>query len=72
MSSQGLTHSQRKMTDADVHPTAIDVFSRFYTLLEGGATGTVPEADVEPLTDVTHHRDLDRSEERRVGKECPV
>ncbi|GAA3227081.1 UTP--glucose-1-phosphate uridylyltransferase [Oerskovia jenensis] len=59
MSSQGLTHSQRKMADAGVHPTAIDVFSRFYELLDGGATGTVPEADVEPLTDVTHRRDLD-------------
>ncbi|MFF2623977.1 UTP--glucose-1-phosphate uridylyltransferase [Oerskovia jenensis] len=59
MSSQGLTHSQHKMADAGVHPTAIDVFSRFYELLDGGATGTVPEADVDPLTDVTHRRDLD-------------
>ncbi|KRC35816.1 UTP--glucose-1-phosphate uridylyltransferase [Oerskovia sp. Root22] len=59
MSSQGLTHSQHKMTDAGVHPTAIDVFSRFYALLQDGATGTVPEADIEPLTDVTHRDDLD-------------
>jgi len=59
MSSQGLTHSQHKMADAGVHPTAIDVFSRFYALLQDGATGTVPEADVRPLTDVTHRRDLD-------------
>ncbi|QDW63388.1 UTP--glucose-1-phosphate uridylyltransferase [Oerskovia sp. KBS0722] len=61
MSSQGLTHSQRKMADAGVHPTAIDVFSRFYELLDGGATGTVPETDVDPLTDVTHRHDLDIS-----------
>jgi UTP--glucose-1-phosphate uridylyltransferase len=58
MSSQGLDHSQRKMTAAGVHPTAIDVFSRFYTLLDAGDTGVVPEADIEPLTDVTHRRDL--------------
>ncbi|MDF2848355.1 MAG: UTP--glucose-phosphate uridylyltransferase [Oerskovia sp.] len=61
MSSQGLTHSQHKMADAGVHPTAIDVFSRFYELLDGGATGTVPETDVDPLTDVTHRHDLDIS-----------
>ncbi|MHA7132975.1 UTP--glucose-1-phosphate uridylyltransferase [Oerskovia turbata] len=58
MSSQGLTHSQRKMTAAGVHPTAIAVFSRFYELLDAGATGVVPEHDVTPLADVTHRRDL--------------
>lgn len=58
MSSQGLTHSQHKMADAGVHRTAIDVFSRFYALLDSGATGTVPETDVRPLTGVTHRDDL--------------
>ncbi|BDZ43612.1 UTP--glucose-1-phosphate uridylyltransferase [Paraoerskovia sediminicola] len=61
MSTQpsGLTHAQQKMTDGGVHPTAIDVFSRFYELLASGGTGTIAEADVEPLTDVPRHADLD-------------
>ncbi len=59
MSSQGLTESQDRMRDAGVAPAAIDVFTRSYRLLESGATGMIPEADVEPLTDVTHRADLD-------------
>ncbi|MCC2334298.1 UTP--glucose-1-phosphate uridylyltransferase [Cellulomonas wangsupingiae] len=50
----GLALAQRKMRDADVPPAAVDVFSRFYGLLESGSTGIVREADVDPLTDVPH------------------
>ena len=58
MSSQGLSQSTDRMRDAGVAPAAIDVFARFYRLLESGATGMIPEADVEPLTDVTHRDEL--------------
>ncbi|MGY4643647.1 UTP--glucose-1-phosphate uridylyltransferase [Cellulomonas sp. URHB0016] len=59
MSASGLAQAQRKMTEGEVHPTAIDVFSRFYGLLESGETGVIPETDVTPLTDVPHLTDLD-------------
>ncbi|SDS52943.1 UTP--glucose-1-phosphate uridylyltransferase [Paraoerskovia marina] len=59
MSRDGLDHARTKMSDAGVHPTAIDVFSRFYDLLEAGQTGTIPESTVSPLTDVPRHADLD-------------
>lgn len=59
MSRDGLAHARHKMTEAGVHPTAIDVFSRFYQLLENGNTGTIPEDTVRPLTDVPRHADLD-------------
>jgi len=59
MSADGLAQAQRKMTDGGVDPTAIDVFTRFYGLLESGETGVIPERDVEPLVDVPHLADLD-------------
>jgi len=59
MSANGLAQAQRKMTEGEVHPTAIDVFSRFYGLLESGETGVIAERDVAPLTDVPHLTDLD-------------
>ncbi|MBO9553205.1 UTP--glucose-1-phosphate uridylyltransferase [Cellulomonas sp.] len=59
MSAHGLAQAQRKMTEGEVHPTAIDVFSRFYGLLESGETGVIAERDVAPLTDVPHLTDLD-------------
>ncbi|GII99129.1 UTP--glucose-1-phosphate uridylyltransferase [Sediminihabitans luteus] len=59
MSSDGLAQARTKMTDGGVHPTAIDVFSRFYDLLASGETGTIPESDVSPLGDVPRHADLD-------------
>jgi len=58
-STNGLDQSQQRMRDAGVAPAAIDVFTRFYRLLQSGETGLVPEADVEPLTDVAHRDALD-------------
>ncbi|MCC2314619.1 UTP--glucose-1-phosphate uridylyltransferase [Cellulomonas xiejunii] len=54
----GLALAQQKMRDADVAATAVDVFTRFYGLLESGSTGLVPEVDVDPLTDVPRLDDL--------------
>lgn len=62
-SSTGLTQSIDRMRDAGVAPAAIDVFARFYRLLESGETGMIPEADVEPLTDVVRRDSLDVSPE---------
>ncbi|QCB93569.1 UTP--glucose-1-phosphate uridylyltransferase [Cellulomonas shaoxiangyii] len=59
MSADGLARAQQKMRDAGVHGTAVDVFTRFYGLLESGRTGLIAEADVAPLGDVPH---LDRLE----------
>lgn len=52
MSEQGLLHSQEKMREAGVHPIAIDVFTRFYGMLEQNVDAIIHERDVEPLTDV--------------------
>ncbi|WP_344327302.1 UTP--glucose-1-phosphate uridylyltransferase [Aeromicrobium halocynthiae] len=53
------------MREAGVHPAAIEVFSDFHAQLEGGATGLVREADVEPLTDVDRAGDLHVSEDEQ-------
>ncbi|WP_225755180.1 UTP--glucose-1-phosphate uridylyltransferase [Actinotalea sp. Marseille-Q4924] len=52
MSADGLALARRKMEEAGVSPTAIQVFTRFYGLLESGETGVIPESTVRPLTDV--------------------
>ncbi|WP_418276875.1 UTP--glucose-1-phosphate uridylyltransferase [Isoptericola jiangsuensis] len=59
MSERGLELAQEKMRSAGVAPAAVDVFTRFYGLLEEGASGYVREDDVEPLTDLPRAADLD-------------
>ncbi|MEO5710454.1 MAG: UTP--glucose-1-phosphate uridylyltransferase [Nocardioidaceae bacterium] len=49
MSDEGLAQARRKMADADVDPVAIDVFEHYYRMVEGGETGMVPEATIEPV-----------------------
>jgi UTP--glucose-1-phosphate uridylyltransferase len=63
MSADGLARARHKMHEAGVPPAAIDVFARFYGLLESGETGAVAERDVTPLTLVPHLVDLDVDEE---------
>ncbi|WP_407317862.1 UTP--glucose-1-phosphate uridylyltransferase [Isoptericola halotolerans] len=58
MSDRGLELARDKMRTAGVAPAAVDVFSRFYRLLEQGESGYVREDDVEPLTGLTRHADL--------------
>ena len=53
------------MTDAGVPQRAIDVFTSFYSQLEGGATGMIAEAEVEPLTDLVRASELALNERRR-------
>lgn len=51
MSAEGLGAAVDKMRAGDVHPAAIDVFAHYYRELESGATGVLPEAELEPLID---------------------
>ena len=50
----GLDQARAKMTEAGVPQPAIEVFSDFYRQLEGGASGLIREADVDPLVDIDH------------------
>ncbi|MCL6423589.1 UTP--glucose-1-phosphate uridylyltransferase [Brachybacterium sp. JHP9] len=51
MTADGLTAAQQKMREEGVAQTAIDVFSDFYTQLEQGVTGTIPEDTISPYLD---------------------
>ena len=59
----GLTQARDKMTAAGVAPAAIETFTRFYGILTSGETGLIREDDVEPLTDIPRHADLDISDD---------
>ncbi len=61
----GLEQAQQRMADAGVAQRAIDVFSDFYAQLEGGATGMIPEADVDPLVDIDHASEIELDDEAR-------
>ncbi|GAB2469783.1 UTP--glucose-1-phosphate uridylyltransferase [Xylanimonas ulmi] len=63
MSDGGLKQAREKMTQAGVAPAAIETFTRFYRLLESGATGLVREDDVEPLPQLDRAADLDVSDD---------
>ncbi|GAA4425916.1 UTP--glucose-1-phosphate uridylyltransferase [Georgenia halophila] len=62
MSERGLELAREKMASAGVAQAAIDTFSRFYGILESGASGLIREGDVEPLRDIPRHADLTVSE----------
>ena len=49
MTQTGLAAARAKMAAAGVDPVAIDVFEYYYHQLEGGATGMIPEASIEPV-----------------------
>jgi UTP--glucose-1-phosphate uridylyltransferase len=53
-----LAQAQQKMIDAGVPQRAIDVFTAFYSQLEGGATGMIAESEVEPLTELVRASEL--------------
>jgi UTP--glucose-1-phosphate uridylyltransferase len=60
MSEEGLDAAVKKMETGGVHRTAIDVFTHYYRQLETGATGLIPESDIQPLADPPRLADLDR------------
>ncbi|SHI51435.1 UTP--glucose-1-phosphate uridylyltransferase [Tessaracoccus bendigoensis DSM 12906] len=59
MSVAGLEAARQKMLDAGVSAPAIEVFSRFYELLESGATGVIREDTIDPLLDPPMLADVD-------------
>ncbi|MFT3888918.1 MAG: UTP--glucose-1-phosphate uridylyltransferase [Arachnia sp.] len=61
MSEAGLQAARQKMIDAGVSVPAVEVFSRFYGLLETGETGIIREDDIEPLLDPPNICDVDVS-----------
>ena len=62
MSDEGLQQARDKMSAEEVDPTAIEVFTHYYRLLEAGETGMVPEETIEPL-DMEALADLDVPED---------
>ena len=52
MSEEGLRAAIEKMRDAGVAAPAIDTFAHYYRELEAGATGMLPESEIEPLGDL--------------------
>ena len=61
----GLEQAQQRMADAGVPQRAIDVFSDFYAQLDGGATGMIAEADVDPLDNIAHAGEIELDDEAR-------
>ena len=59
MSEAGLNAARTKMEEAGVATPAIEVFTRFYELLESGATGIIREDTIEPLLDPPMLADVD-------------
>jgi UTP--glucose-1-phosphate uridylyltransferase len=52
MSEEGLREASEKMRADGVADAAIDVFAHYYEELEAGASGMLPEADIEPVADL--------------------
>ncbi|HEX6697721.1 MAG TPA: UTP--glucose-1-phosphate uridylyltransferase [Solirubrobacteraceae bacterium] len=52
MSPDGLEASREKMRAADVGDAAIDTFAHYYEQLREGASGMLPERDIEPVEDL--------------------
>lgn len=59
MSAAGRRAAVARMEEAGVAAEAISVFTRFYGQLEAGATGLIPEADIDPVPNLPHVRGLD-------------
>ncbi|MET0767200.1 MAG: UTP--glucose-1-phosphate uridylyltransferase, partial [Aeromicrobium sp.] len=56
---KALAAAQEKMRSVGLPEQAIDVFTAFYHQLDEGASGLIPEAEVEPLKDVASIESLD-------------
>jgi UTP--glucose-1-phosphate uridylyltransferase len=68
MSDDGLRASVEKMQREGVADPAIRAFEHYYRQLEAGETGLMPEASIEPVTDVPALGDLpdDRGAQREA------
>jgi len=54
------------MTDRGMHPTAIEVFARYYRDVEAGARGTIAEASITPLDDLPQLEAFSATESERA------
>lgn len=69
-----LAAAQEKMRSDGLPEQAIDVFTAFYHQLDEGASGLIPESEVEPLKDVASIESLDFDAEtlRRAAADTVV
>ncbi len=58
MSAEALRANVEKMRADGVHEAAIDTFRHYFEQLVAGETGLMPEAEIEPVTDVPDFADL--------------
>jgi UTP--glucose-1-phosphate uridylyltransferase len=58
MTGDGLQASIEKMREEGVGQAAIDTFAHYYEQLREGASGMLPESDIEPVTDLPALDDL--------------
>jgi UTP--glucose-1-phosphate uridylyltransferase len=58
VSEEGLQAATEKMRDAGVAEPAIETFAHYYRELEAGATGMLPESEIEPVGDLPRADDL--------------
>lgn len=65
MSTAGLEQAVRKMRARGIDEQAIRVFEHYYRQIEDGATGTIPEDTIEPLTDIPSLGDYTANYEQR-------
>jgi len=63
MSAEGLAEARHVMTEAGVHPVAIEVFAYYYHQLEQGETGTLAETAIDPVESMDVLADLRIAEE---------
>jgi UTP--glucose-1-phosphate uridylyltransferase len=74
MSDDGLRASVEKMQREGVADPAIRAFEHYYRQLEAGETGLMPEASIEPVSDLPELADLpdDRSAQREALQHAVV
>src|SRR4051794_5943965 len=56
--SDGLTQATEKMRAEGLPEVAIDNFAHYYERLQRGESGMLPEADIEPVTELPRADDL--------------
>jgi UTP--glucose-1-phosphate uridylyltransferase len=63
MSADGLREATEKMRAEGIGPEAIEAFAHYYEQLRAGASGMLPESDIQPVTDVPSLDDLEAGED---------
>jgi UTP--glucose-1-phosphate uridylyltransferase len=58
VSDEGLAQAAALMRGEGLDERAVGVFAHYYRQLEQGATGVIPEADIEPVTDLVSLDDV--------------